>query len=1127
MKKLHLLILLYSITLISQSLFSCSNPTLSLQTTASFTDSADYFAYSPDGTEVALGFGSGDPRIRIINSTTGTEIGVLDNGSSFGSVAYSPDGLYIAAVNIFSQEVQIYDRATLDPIPFVSIPNSLIGTSSFLAKISYSSNGQYIACITPDGLTISKVATPIANSAVLYSFLNNGFFSPVNTPLSLSFNPDSTTLAVVSENTIQGDYRFVIINLSNGTYTLYFFADQPRYIQYSPDGKYLSVLSSTSDLRTYAITDLINPILDVNIVASGFSYSSDSRYIAYQRDDVDEIRLVDALNPNSIIATIGNNGGQVIDFNPNGRQIGQVRSSSPSFIWRGYSVNNRADVQVSPLFTANCNSNTSVMLTTSVTNPNTLTWTLPDATTSTDNPLNAIQSGLYTLSVTDASNYCNGLTRLVYVNSEPIITLQPTSQTVNEGALVQFEVAATPLTTTIQWQESIDGITFTDIAGQTNPTYSFVAVASDSGKQYRALLTNPLFPDCAVLSNVATVTITGTITPAGPVTLCFGGSVVLTAQTGAVAPTFQWFNSVDNVSFAPIVGETMQTYEATTSAFYRVSINGVNTQSVQVIINTEIPAIITPAGSVDIIQGGSIQLTANSGTGLTYAWYRDGVFINNAQSIIASDAGSYTVTITDSLGCTSTSAPTIVNVIPTAEIVVQVTPSIQEVELGGSATFTATVITGTVDSFTWTGPNNFTATGSTITLTNVTREMYGIYYLTAAQTGGNQTTVAVSLGQKSAFNVAITTPTLMNILGSDVVLTAVTNGQEGPFVYSWTGPNGFSFISGEPTLALDFFSREDVGSYTVTVVDANRNTDTASITLSGVAVTSTSGSVTQDKNTNRITSSINYTVEVIGGSGTYAYTWLGANLYPQISQVGVLNSGNYMSLVSGQGPFIKLLGNPINNEMQFSINTSNSQFVSSNTSTMQVTLTQDPVSIINGIATLRSFALLFSIFIVDANGNNTIIALPFVQKLDQGDLSAITGKYSGALRSKHMRAATPLPSYSNLFNGGYAIGSKDQKLLACMQSIACMVASAIVLAVVSGGTVFGLPASAAPSYITLGSSVLLVQTSTGAGLIAAAVAGSSTFFASLGLSLNINDFTSNTSQATTVQGDQTINARRV
>ena len=68
----------------------------------------------------------------------------------------------------------------------------------------------------------------------------------------------------------------------------------------------------------------------------------------------------------------------------------------------------------------------------------------------------------------------------------PLITTQPLSQTVVVGDLVTFTVAASgsaPLA--YQWRRN-----GTDLAGQTSPSYSFVATLADQGALFSATVTN-------------------------------------------------------------------------------------------------------------------------------------------------------------------------------------------------------------------------------------------------------------------------------------------------------------------------------------------------------------------------------------------------------------------------------------------------------------------------------------------------------------------------------------------------------------------------------------------------------------------------------------------------------------
>jgi len=75
---------------------------------------------------------------------------------------------------------------------------------------------------------------------------------------------------------------------------------------------------------------------------------------------------------------------------------------------------------------------------------------------------------------------------------EPSVTLQPLSQTVVGGSLVNFTAnAGGAPAPTVQWQVSKDGgATFTNIGGANAPTLTFVALVAQNGNHYRAVFTN-------------------------------------------------------------------------------------------------------------------------------------------------------------------------------------------------------------------------------------------------------------------------------------------------------------------------------------------------------------------------------------------------------------------------------------------------------------------------------------------------------------------------------------------------------------------------------------------------------------------------------------------------------------
>jgi uncharacterized repeat protein (TIGR01451 family) len=179
------------------------------------------------------------------------------------------------------------------------------------------------------------------------------------------------------------------------------------------------------------------------------------------------------------------------------------------------------------------------------------------------------------------------------------------------------------------------------------------------------------FDGTSELSAPATITTctppAATVTPGGPTTFCAGGSVTLTASAGAF---YQWRNFG-----TPIVSATSQVYTATTSGSYSVTVSdaggcSATSSNVSVTANSTVSVTISAGGPTTFCSGGNVTLNANpsggSGVFSSYQWLLNGSPIGGATaaSYSASATGNYSVTVTDSAGCTGTSAPQSVTVNP-------------------------------------------------------------------------------------------------------------------------------------------------------------------------------------------------------------------------------------------------------------------------------------------------------------------------------------------------------------------------------------------------------------------------------------------------------------------------------
>jgi hypothetical protein len=151
---------------------------------------------------------------------------------------------------------------------------------------------------------------------------------------------------------------------------------------------------------------------------------------------------------------------------------------------------------------------------------------------------------------------------------------------------------------------------------------------------------------------------------------CQGGSVDLNANTGT-GLTYQWQSNGVNIN-----GAILPSYTASTSGNYSVIVTNTScsaTSNTITVTVVEYPqASISPSGSTTFCQGNSVLLSATTGSSYTYQWLKNGATINGAtsQTYLASEAGDYSVTITNSGSCSSTSTEVtiVVNPLPTSNI---------------------------------------------------------------------------------------------------------------------------------------------------------------------------------------------------------------------------------------------------------------------------------------------------------------------------------------------------------------------------------------------------------------------------------------------------------------------------
>ena len=363
----------------------------------------------------------------------------------------------------------------------------------------------------------------------------------------------------------------------------------------------------------------------------------------------------------------------------------------------------------------------------------------------------------------------------------------------------------------------------------------------------------------------------------------FGGSVVTnppcTANTGSITVNINGGSGTYGYSWNTTPPQTTQTISNLGPGSYMVtvtdSISGCTKDTTFVLTNgSSLQVAIDSSVNVSCNGGNSGIAYASASGGLgsvTYSW--DTNPIQTSATAIGLSAGTYNVTVTDSVGCISVA--TVVITEPNALLVNPTMIGMPSCNGGSDGTAIANA-NGGVSPYTYswnTTPIQTTQSASGLSA--------GQYIVTVTDANGCVATGNVLITQPAPISNSIQITNITCHNGNDGAITLTSSGGTAPYSYSWSTSANTSNTETGLSSGIVYVTTSDNQGCSVTDTIQITNPDSMSLTL-----THTSASCNTDDGT--------ATAVVVGGNTPYNYLWSVNN---QITQTADSLPGGMVSVV--------------------------------------------------------------------------------------------------------------------------------------------------------------------------------------------------------------------------------------
>ncbi len=458
------------------------------------------------------------------------------------------------------------------------------------------------------------------------------------------------------------------------------------------------------------------------------------------------------------------------------------------------------------------------------------------AVTQTTSTAANLPVGTYSVTIRDAIGCTSQMT--VAITQPPILAASATIGNASCFGTNTGSIGVAPVGGTIPYTYSWSpgGQTTSSVTGLAAGNYSVtITDANSCPKSYTYAVTQPL-----------PLSITSTQTNVS----CFNGvnGIASASVTGGTFPyAYSWSPG----------GSTSPTTSGVQAGTHTLTVSdNFNCTATHTLIITQPPLLTLSTAVVNetchYLNNGSASVIASGGTpGYTYAWLPGG---QTTSSITNQPAGTYSVTLTDSKGCSSSTLAVISEPPPLS---VGFINQINVRCFGGS--------TGSISASPTGGTPNYTYLWSPGASTNASLSNIpaGTYTVTVNDNNTCSVSNSVIITQPTVLNVSTSSGSVSCNGGSNGSASSLTSGGTMPYTYSWApGAANTPTISGIPSGVYTVTTSDFMGCVVTRTVFVNQPAPLLPVTTSTNSTCGNANGIGQ--------------VSVSGGIAPYTYQWLPA-----------------------------------------------------------------------------------------------------------------------------------------------------------------------------------------------------------------------------------------------------------